>query len=76
MSDTWCQMVWHQIVDAGPHTYLSTPPVVMVGREAHSLCQQLMTLGGYVVLHQQLVSIPFGTVCHSLHSQWCHLWQV
>ena len=19
--DTWCQMVWHLIVDAGPHTY-------------------------------------------------------
>ena len=21
MSDTWCQVVWHLIVDAGPHTY-------------------------------------------------------
>ena len=22
ISDTWCQMVWHIIVDAAPHTYL------------------------------------------------------
>ena len=20
-SETWCEMVWHLIVDAGPHTY-------------------------------------------------------
>ena len=22
MSDIWCKMVWHQIADAEPHTYL------------------------------------------------------
>ena len=33
------------------------------------LCQQLTTLGRYVVLHQKLGVIPFGTRCYSSYSQ-------
>ena len=43
MSDTWCQMVWHQIADAGLHTY----PVLSC---VDVLCVPLTALRGYQCL--------------------------
>ena len=45
-----------------------------VWRKVHSLCQHLIPMGRYLVLHQPLGDILFVTRCHSLHNQRCHLW--
>ena len=39
-----------------------------------SLCWNTTALGRYVVLHQQLNDMPFGTRGLSSCKQWCHLW--
>ena len=56
------------------HCTWPTPPWWQEVQGAHSLCQYFTTLDRYVVWNQQLDAIPFGTRCHSLHNQWCHLW--
>ena len=45
MSDTWCQMVWHLIPDARPHTY---PMLLGVDTYYEPLCATLSTMRGGV----------------------------